>query len=207
MNTKTKIKDQAKLLFNSDGTPVITTRHIASALDMSQGNLHYHFPNKDNLIMAMYDDFIAGLIKREQFDQINPLSVNELIESTTSNFEWMYEYRFLFVDRDYIWHRMPLIADHFKEFIISKKAQISQLITLYLENDILKSPLLPKQRQVLLDQFELLITSWTCYIPFREDIPTERLPKYFAQLIFRTWIPYLQTEHATSWMESSNLFD
>lgn len=207
MDTKTKIKNHAKFLFNNEGTPVTTTRHIAAAINISQGNLHYHFPNKDNLIMSMYDDFIAGLVEREEFDQVNPLSVDELISSTTRNFEWMYEYRFLFVDRDYIWHRIPLIADHFKEFIHSKKEQINQLITLYLETGILKSPLSLDQRQVLLDQFELLITSWTCYIPFRSDLKPLQLPKYFARLIFRTWIPYLKPEHTVLWVDSSRLFD
>ena len=52
MNTKEKILKEALKQFNASGVEQVTTRHIAKGLSMSQGNLHYHFPNKDELIEA-----------------------------------------------------------------------------------------------------------------------------------------------------------
>ncbi len=53
MNTKDRIIDMALRLFNDMGTSAISTNHIAVALEMSPGNLYYHFHNKEEIIRAI----------------------------------------------------------------------------------------------------------------------------------------------------------
>ena len=54
LNTKQKIVSQAITLYNAKGVTNVTSRHIAKTLHMSHGNLEYHFPNKEILLMAIY---------------------------------------------------------------------------------------------------------------------------------------------------------
>ena len=54
MKTKEKILITAKELFNSPNTQAATTNHIAAAMGISPGNLHYHYKNREAIIYALY---------------------------------------------------------------------------------------------------------------------------------------------------------
>jgi len=55
MSTKEKILAGALKLFNESNTQAATTNHIAAALGMSPGNLHYHFKNREAIIRKLYE--------------------------------------------------------------------------------------------------------------------------------------------------------
>ena len=59
--TKKKIKKQALMLFNENDTFSITTNHIAIAAKISSGNLYYHYKNKEDIILDIYQDMIIVL--------------------------------------------------------------------------------------------------------------------------------------------------
>ena len=98
MNTRELIMEKALVLFNRDGVMQTSTRDIADACGISQGNLTYHFRQKNDLIAALFfslkdksDQIISG-ISENGFDMIN------FINSIHEQFSVMYEYRFLFLD-------------------------------------------------------------------------------------------------------------
>lgn len=55
MNTKEKILYAALGLFNENNTQAATTNHIAAALGISPGNLHYHYKNREAIVLALYE--------------------------------------------------------------------------------------------------------------------------------------------------------
>ncbi|MGJ1381958.1 TetR/AcrR family transcriptional regulator [Sphingobacterium siyangense] len=50
MNTKEKIIVGALKLYNRDGIRTVTTRQIAQELNISAGNLHYHFKHTEDIM-------------------------------------------------------------------------------------------------------------------------------------------------------------
>lgn len=54
--TKQKILEAALKLFNRDGLVNVRLQHIADEAFMSIGNMAYHFPNKEAIVMSLYEE-------------------------------------------------------------------------------------------------------------------------------------------------------
>lgn len=59
MKTKDRIVECAVRLFNEQGTPEVSTNHIADACGISPGNLYYHFRNKADIIRAVLEQMFS----------------------------------------------------------------------------------------------------------------------------------------------------
>ncbi|MGA1343220.1 MAG: TetR/AcrR family transcriptional regulator, partial [Hyphomonas sp.] len=57
MKTRDRILEVSLLLFNEEGEGVLSSVDVANALEISPGNLYYHFRGKDAIIRALFDRF------------------------------------------------------------------------------------------------------------------------------------------------------
>ena len=55
--TRERILTTALARFNLLGEPSVTTSAIAAEMEISQGNLYYHFHNKEEIVNALFDEF------------------------------------------------------------------------------------------------------------------------------------------------------
>ena len=60
--TRERILDACRALFNERGPNEVTTAEIAQAVGISEGNLHYHFRRKEQMLTALFDAYEAALI-------------------------------------------------------------------------------------------------------------------------------------------------
>lgn len=58
--TRQRILDHAREAFNARGVVAVPVREIARELDLSPGNVSYHFPTKEALIAALIEDAHAA---------------------------------------------------------------------------------------------------------------------------------------------------
>jgi AcrR family transcriptional regulator len=60
-STRDKILEACRFLFNERGPAEVTTAEIAAAVGISEGNLHYHFRRKEQIVITLFDSFAAAL--------------------------------------------------------------------------------------------------------------------------------------------------
>ena len=102
MKTKDRIILGALTLFNQNGERNITTNHIAAHLEISPGNLYYHFGNKEEIINGIFDNYAQELKIRfkpmAEDDQSNMPSMQIMLSYLDSIFELMWNYRFFYAN-------------------------------------------------------------------------------------------------------------
>ena len=96
--TRQRILDASLAMFNEQGEPNVTTNHIADELEISPGNLYYHFRNKDDIIEQLF----ARYEERMDTALVSPDSRLRDLEDIWLQlhlvFECIWEYRFLYRD-------------------------------------------------------------------------------------------------------------
>lgn len=96
--TRQRILDASLAMFNAQGEPNVTTNHIADELEISPGNLYYHFRNKDDIIEQLFQRY------EERMDDALASPGGRLPElediwlQLHLVFECIWDYRFLYRD-------------------------------------------------------------------------------------------------------------
>ena len=128
-NTRTRILVNSLHLFNEFGEPNTTTNQIADEVDISPGNLHYHFRRKSDLAEALLAEFQADA--RRVFDP--PTDQQTTIEDFLTFLHLLLElltaYRFLFRDTATLVSAYPKASHALKGF---SKA-LTAVMQLYIE--------------------------------------------------------------------------
>ena len=93
--TRQRILDTARRLFNAQGLHRVGVREVARAADMSVGNLAYHFPTKDELVEAIVTE-LHELNQRRIFGALpEDFSLLTLYQAATAAMRNMLDYRFV----------------------------------------------------------------------------------------------------------------
>ena len=103
--TRERILETSLALFNRDGEPHVTTADIADEMNISPGNLYYHFRNKDDIIGELYAALEAALDAAARVPAERRADVEDLWLLLHLLFERMRDYRFLYRDLDEITSR------------------------------------------------------------------------------------------------------
>ncbi len=96
--TRRLILDCSLALFNVRGEPNVTTNHIADELEISPGNLYYHFRNKDDIIEHLFAHYEARIDDALAFPGDRLPGLEDLWLQLHHVFECIWDYRFLYRD-------------------------------------------------------------------------------------------------------------
>lgn len=114
--TKRKIIDTAIRLLNDGGYDHLRLPLIASNLDISLGNLTYHFPKKEQIMEAIYDQFREELATITK--EYKPLVDLEGLDGQIRAFyEFQHRFRFFYLDLLGLERGYPEIAERHHPYI------------------------------------------------------------------------------------------
>ncbi len=166
MKTRDRILDTSLALFNEEGEADTTTIDIANEMDISPGNLYYHFKGKDQIIAELFQQYEIGMSQTLTAPIERPFGRDR--GSTEDNWyylyvvmEEMYQYRFLYHNLDNILQRYPSIKAGFKRLLQLKRAALYAICQTLLHQDVIDAR--DQQLLGLADNMTLNLTFWFSY--------------------------------------------
>src|SRR4249919_242155 len=96
--TRQRILDASLAMFNAQGEPNVTTNHIADELEISPGNLYYHFRNKDDIIEQLFARFEERMDAALAAPEGRLPGLEDIWLQLHLVFESIWDYRFLYRD-------------------------------------------------------------------------------------------------------------
>jgi len=96
--TRQRILDASLAMFNEQGEPNVTTNHIADELEISPGNLYYHFRNKDDIIEQLFQRYEERMDTALVAPEGRLRDLEDIWLQLHLVFEAIWDYRFLYRD-------------------------------------------------------------------------------------------------------------
>jgi len=115
-DTRNRILVASLLLFNEQGEPGTTTNEIADEVDISPGNLHYHFRKKEHVVTALLDEFQADAKRVLQPPEIDLVTIDDFWVFLHLLLELTAAYRFMLRDTEALAADYPNVGRVMRHF-------------------------------------------------------------------------------------------
>jgi AcrR family transcriptional regulator len=125
--TAERILEVSLDLFNRFGEPNVSTTLISAELNISPGNLYYHYPAKDELINALFDRYESAL--NELLGASDGVrNVEDAWFFMHTLFELIWTYRFLYRDLNDLLSKNRRLETHFQGVLKNKTRAMRELL-------------------------------------------------------------------------------
>ena len=132
--TRERILELSLRLFNEFGEPNITTTVIAEEMNISPGNLYYHFRNKDDIVNSLFAQFEAEIGRMLAVPADRRPNIEDVWLYLHLMFELVWRYRFFYRDLSDLLSRNRKLELQFKQ-ILAHKIKVAQQLCHGLRGD------------------------------------------------------------------------
>lgn len=202
MKTAEKILLTSLEMFNEQGEANITCVDIAIELDISPGNLYYHFKGKEVIISALFDMYAQRSSKILVSPESDSLTLPEFFHYLLRLFESAHLFRFIYRTPSDLMQKYPAIQRSFKRLIKSKEeAFIAILHHFETTDEIIANE---SQIEALAQLINLMFTqSQNYFLLTGKEIEPDDISFHCLQLLFHVLAPYLSipsSEKSAIWL-------
>ena len=196
MKTRERILHKSLELFNELGEPNVTTLLISDELDISPGNLYYHFKSKIDILSELFDWYeheIMGLLDVPE----GAMDIEDQWFFLHLIFESIARYRFIYQDVVNVMERHEKLNHRFQKIIQKKKNATNSILSSLQEQGSLSAS--NNEIDALCENIILIATFWISYsIVAGEEVDEGVLSRGVYQVISLV-VPYLEGSSASNW--------
>ena len=163
--TRSRVLAESLRLFNELGEAQVTTGTIAAALDMSAGNLYYHFRNKDQIVEELFARFEERIDVEPRAAAGGADAIEDLWLYLHLMLEAIWEYRFLYRNLDDLLARSRKLREHFGRIVERKFAVVVALCEGLVRARAMRAR--PEEIRTLAGNVLLVATYWPSFAALR----------------------------------------
>lgn len=190
-NTRERIQFAALGLFNELGEPHVPTNRIADELEISPGNLHYHFRTKGDLIQALFESFEQRMLELLATPDSRDVHIEDIWLFLHLVFETIGEYRFIYRDLTDLCGRFRNLQQRFQAILKLSMQTARHLSEGLADQGQLEAS--PEELDALVRNIVLVSTFWLSFDQVAER-NAEPQPDRAAWQVMSLISPYLVGE-------------
>ena len=162
LKTSQRIVNNSLELFNQLGERSVSTNHIAAHMEISPGNLYYHFPNKQAIISVLFGEYEALVLGFLHPPEGRLPGVGDKRDYLRHLLNAMWRYRFLYRDIEHLLHSDSELAVRYRRFSEQCLRQGRAIFTGFVTAGILD--MTPLQIESLTLNAWIILTSWIGFL-------------------------------------------
>lgn len=198
IKTRDRILNASLSLFNSLGEPNVTTLLISDELDISPGNLYYHFKSKGDIVEELFTEFEAQMLDLLSVPEDVDISLDQQSFFLHLLFEAVARYRFLYQDLVNVLSRYERLQTRFRR-VLKKKTTAFRSICQSLRHQGMMQ-IEENELDSLCEQLTLTACYWSAFdtlshLEDRESVDPGRGVYQMMHLMLPYFVPDVQ-EHA-----------
>jgi AcrR family transcriptional regulator len=167
MSTRDRILNAALALFNEQGTAAVSTNHIAAAIDISPGNLYYHFRNKEDIIGALFERLFVKWDETYQLPTDRAPGLDDFEGLIADNYQLIWDYRFAYREMAVLLHNAPDLHTQYQALRRRGYAGFEALIEAFAAAGVLARPESPQELRVLTELCWIVSEQWPVNLELR----------------------------------------
>ncbi|MCK7543022.1 TetR/AcrR family transcriptional regulator [Marinobacter bryozoorum] len=190
VKTRDRILTTSLALFNDRGEPNVTTLLISDELDISPGNLYYHFRNKSDIVGELFHWYSGDINDLLAIPKDVQVSLDQLGFFLHLLFETIERYRFLYHDLVNILSRYPELRAPFRRILERKQKGFHVLCGSLQKQDLMKTS--AETVNALCEQLTLTVCYWESFDSLRDSGTRKGMdPRRGVYQVFHLLIPHL----------------
>lgn len=189
--TRERILETALKLFNDFGEPNVTTTVIANEMDISPGNLYYHFHNKDEIVNALFADYEKEIANLLTTPSKRPHGTEDIWLFLHLLFETIWKFRFFYRDINDLLTRNRLVETHFQRILLQKEQTATSICQGLAASGVLTAA--PAEITALATNMTVIATFWLSFEHARRPRGEPDIGRGIYQVLSLA-APYLQGE-------------
>ncbi|ERS90433.1 TetR family transcriptional regulator [Marinobacter sp. C1S70] len=193
VKTRDRILDTSLLLFNSLGEPNVTTLLISDELEISPGNLYYHFKSKGDIVEELFRAYEAEMLDLLAVPEEADVSMDQFSFFLHLLFEAVARYRFLYQDLVNVLSRYDQLQVRFRRILKKKELAFNTLCESFRRQGIMNIG--SDELASVCEQLTLTVCYWSSFdtlshLDDRESVDPGRGVYQMLHLL----LPYLNEE-------------
>jgi AcrR family transcriptional regulator len=205
MTTRDRILLTTLALFNEEGVAKVSTNRIATELDMSPGNLYYHFKSKEQLVDWLFRR-LENDLKPFTESGVSLSALDDVWLALHLAFEVIEKYRFLYTDIDYLIREYPRFGERIQAMTLTTMETVRTMCRNLSQTGVIRA----SNEEIDNLAFQIVFTA-TCWSTFTKLIALKdaktSAPALAAYHVLTLMSPYLADDarHYMNYLRSKYL--
>ena len=188
--TRERILDTSLAMFNARGEPNVTTNHIADELEISPGNLYYHFRNKDDIVAHLFSRYEVRIDQALVVPDDRLPGLEDLWLQLHAVYECIWDYRFLFRDLVDILARNRKLRLHFSRILKRAADNASEVMRAMVRAEVMRAS--PDEIRATADNVLVITTFWLNFSAVRGERDEQEAIRLGIHQVMMLLAPFLR---------------